>query len=279
MRVWLMGVVAVMGVACGDSAPEGTRDSGADTTPDTADTPDTNVPTDITPDTTDTSDTADTLASDTTDTPDTSDPDTTGDTNDTDSSGPPNVSRYLETTCPVVPGQLRVSTPGGSDLKLLTLSSPTAVCNDGSPAIAYVRAAADENRRNRWVFHLQGGGGCSNHEECKDRWCGDQGVYDAAKMSSRWARTQIGSPGLFKREAGNPPGQWNQVFVYYCTSDNWLGQETIDLVGENGDTYSLHARGHDILEGRAPSSRFSMRVAWASHSAQLSSMSWVSCQS
>ncbi len=160
----------------------------------------------------------------------------------------PNVSEVLAETCPVKENNLRWSPPAGSDLQKLTLDAPLARCNDGSPAIAYVRAASSEAHTNRWVFHLQGGGGCASHDECEARWCGEQGLYDAAKMSSRWAKPTMGAPGLFKRETGNAPGQWNQVFVYYCSSDMWLGQDAINLTGADGKVYSLHARGHQILE-------------------------------
>lgn len=36
----------------------------------------------------------------------------------------------------------------------------------------------------------------------------------------------IGGQGIFSGRDGNPFRQWNQVFAYYCSSDEWSGQVT-----------------------------------------------------
>ncbi len=229
--------------ACGDDATA-PRDTTDTTRPgDTTDATDTDAP-----DTTDTGTPEVDIGNDTAP-PDTSNDAAPTDTgNDTATPTAPNIATFLEVECPVRSNQLRASTPSGTALVKLTLDDPRAVCNDGSPAVAYARAATDNARAKRWVFHLQAGGGCGGYQDCRDRWCGEQGIYDAAKMSSRWAKPTIGEPGLFERVAANPPGQWNQVYVYYCSSDAWTGQAAIDLTSDTGEVYSLNARGHQIIE-------------------------------
>ena len=219
--------------ACGDDKTA-SPDTG---TPDTTVAPDTGTP--DAPDTTDTGTPEVDISNDTAPT-DTS--------NDTATPTAPNIATFLEVECPVRPNSLRPSTPSGTALVKLTLDDPRALCNDGSPAVAYVRAATDGARAKRWVFHLQAGGGCGSYQDCRDRWCGEQGIYDASKMSSRWAKQTIGEPGLFNRVTGNPPGQWNQVYIYYCSSDAWTGQAAFDLTSDTGGAYSLNARGHQIIE-------------------------------
>ncbi len=63
---------------------------------------------------------------------------------------------------------------------------PHAVCSDGTSPSFYVREASTLADENRWVIHLQGGGGCTDEATCRARWCGDNGSYTAAVMSNDW---------------------------------------------------------------------------------------------
>jgi hypothetical protein len=142
----------------------------------------------------------------------------------------------------------------GNDLHKLTLSSyPNALCSDGTPAIMYVRKASGPAATNKWVIHMQAGGSCSNYEVCLQRWCGI-GSYDAAKMSSRFAPPVANGAGIFSRGAPNAFGPANQVYLYYCSSDTWLGRRSDavfdDPTGANV-SFRVHFRGHDILEAAA----------------------------
>src|SRR5688500_9145568 len=60
----------------------------------------------------------------------------------------------------------------GEDLWRVTLDDPAAVCNDGTPAVMYVRPASSPEFANDWVFYLQGGSTCTDLETCAVRWCG-----------------------------------------------------------------------------------------------------------
>lgn len=141
----------------------------------------------------------------------------------------------------------------GNDLHKVTLDEyPNALCNDGSPAIMYVRRAASPAAENKWIIHQQPGGSCSSYEVCLERWCGIQ--YDASKMSSKFAPPATNGSGIFARNDDNAFGPANQVYVYYCSSDTWVGRRSDavleDPTGANVP-FRLHFRGHDILEAVA----------------------------
>jgi len=123
-----------------------------------------------------------------------------------------------------------------SELHRVRLADPLAVCNDGSPAVMFVRPAPLETspgvpnpRRNEWIIWLEGGGSCVNAAECADRWCDlQQGPYSARKMSSRWEDWAIGKVGIFGTNASNHFTDFNFVSVKYCSSDAWTGRRTVD---------------------------------------------------
>lgn len=144
----------------------------------------------------------------------------------------------------------------GQDLHRVTLDTPDAVCNDGSPGVFFVRPAPpDSPAANRWVLYLQGGGGCGTFADCLERWCGRQSAaYNESKMSSIYTPNTIGGTGIFRREeiadVENAFGEFNQVFLYYCTSDSWSGRNSDAVLTDPTDPdrkYSLHFHGHDIV--------------------------------
>src|SRR3954471_4212683 len=82
-----------------------------------------------------------------------------------------NIPNVRETqSCPNYPsGRPPLTAPNvtSGELRKIVINSPGAVCNDGTPAVMYVRAAApgasepDGSSANRWVIHLEGGGSCN----------------------------------------------------------------------------------------------------------------------
>lgn len=124
----------------------------------------------------------------------------------------------------------------GRELHRVGLTDPLAVCNDGSPAVMFVRPAPLETspgvpnpRRNEWIIWLEGGGACRDPAECGDRWCDLQaGPYNARKMSSVWEDWAIGKTGIFGGNASNHFTDYNMVMVKYCSSDLWVGRRTVD---------------------------------------------------
>lgn len=147
----------------------------------------------------------------------------------------------------------RVTLPAGPGQQF-----PNAMCSDGSPGVFYVRPGVGDDV-NKWVIHLQGGGACRDHESCLERWCGQQGAlpYTANKMSSDWDGDGVidlplnaSAAGMAADVAGNDFATWTHVFMYYCSSDSWLGRGTdVDYLdpGVGGLDFSIHHRGHTIL--------------------------------
>jgi hypothetical protein len=162
------------------------------------------------------------------------------------------VDEALDGACPEgskLPGN---GVTPGTDLRRVTLSDyPDAVCNDGSPAVMYVRRAAAPAAESSWVIFLQAGGSCNDWEECRNRWCSFQSPYDAAKMSSRFSPEGTKGSGLLARGPANAFGNVNQVYVYYCSSDQWAGRRDDAVLSDAsgvGPDYRLHFRGFSIIE-------------------------------
>lgn len=112
---------------------------------------------------------------------------------------------------------------------------PDALCNDGTGAVFYVRRASRPEDANRWMIFLQGGGTCRNAQDCANRWCSHDTYFGSTKMSSRDAPPHGAvSPGIQRPSADNPFGSWNQVLVYYCSSDSWAGtRRDAELVADH----------------------------------------------
>lgn len=165
----------------------------------------------------------------------------------------PIIDRALDGNCPggKPPG---TGVAPGNDLHKFTLDDyPDAICNDGTPAIMYVRAASTPAARNSWVIHMQAGGACSDYEVCMQRWCGI-GPYEADKMTSRFAPAVANASGIFARGATNAFSPANQVYLYYCSSDSWMGRRSDAVLDDPAGqlpSFRLHFRGHDILEAAA----------------------------
>lgn len=146
----------------------------------------------------------------------------------------------------------------GEDLYRIDLdlsNFPKAVCNDGTPAVMFVRRYKKKQDKNKWIIFLLGGGNCGNGESCAQRWCSIDTNYGADKMSTRFLKeARIAGEGVFSPDTSiNSFAGWNQVFVYYCSSDDWAGSASnvhlsaIDASGNQVD-YLINFRGADIVE-------------------------------
>ncbi len=144
----------------------------------------------------------------------------------------------------------------GSDLLRVELPSeryPDALCADGTVPPIFVRSASVSASRNKWVVFLQGGGSCNSGEDCHARWRGRDGNFGADKLSARFAPTGgMATGGIGGRDPRNPFATWNQVFVYYCSSDGWSGRARDQVVEANHQgvptTYRLHLMGAHIVD-------------------------------
>ena len=122
----------------------------------------------------------------------------------------------------------------GTELQRYTFDAaeyPLALCNDGSPAIFYYRPFQGAANRDRWVIQLQGGGSCATANDCAKRWCSVDTNFSMVGMSSNPApKLAIDGRGILERRADNPMGNFNQVYVKYCSSDMWSGAIKDELV-------------------------------------------------
>lgn len=131
---------------------------------------------------------------------------------------------------------------------------PNAICNDGSPGVFYLRTAEDPEYHDDWLIHLQGGATCSDGPSCADRWCHRNQGFGMNKMSSTVApEVGIRGGGLLSRDRRNPFAGWNLAFLYYCSSDAWLGRSMDHVLsGARSDgtqaDYTIAFHGADILD-------------------------------
>jgi len=177
----------------------------------------------------------------------------------------------LGTSAPIAPGFYAAPWCDGDDAPMpvvpdrtkklfrVTLHDPLAVCNDGSPAVMFVRPARPGGgHEHEWLVWLKGGGECSSPGECGDRWCGHQGPnYSARTMSSRWEPATQNAGGIF--DGDDPDNRFrdlNVVQVKYCSSDEWGGSHAIDVPASASEAaparqipaYRITFHGHYIVE-------------------------------
>lgn len=145
------------------------------------------------------------------------------------------------------------STGLGTDLHRVTLHDAGEVCNDGSPAVFYIRRAnAGGGHEHDWFMWLEGGGNCGSPETCADRWCGtrSQPSYGAHKMSSRYTFRAIKGNGIFRQDPSNRFKDFHMVSTYYCSSDNYVGRDSVDVAPVAGyPGYKVQFNGQVILQG------------------------------
>lgn len=98
-------------------------------------------------------------------------------------------------------------------------------CRDGSATGFGIRF--QEGAENL-VIYLEGGGACFNEATCAT----NPSSFDSADFDAVVA--QRGSAGLFDTTADNPVGDWNAVYVPYCTGDVHGGSNPGALVPEVG---------------------------------------------
>lgn len=165
------------------------------------------------------------------------------------------------------PGLVSFAASGGAGIPLLRhtvdpLAHPEARCNDGSPAVFYIRPAnaafagnPTVTESHKWLIFFDGGGGCRDADSCLlDRWCGGNAFYErAGKMSSLLAPGAIREPGgIF--HISTPPivpnhfADYNQVFVLYCSSDTWIGSaQHLGITTSSGVGYDIGFFGEAIV--------------------------------
>jgi hypothetical protein len=150
----------------------------------------------------------------------------------------------------------------GTPMLRRTLGGANSRCNDGSQAVMYIRPALAYYsgpqlppaavKAERWIIYFEGGGGCHDADSCLARWCSLPGtsIFErAGKMSTLGAHEAItGGPGLFSRNAAiNAFAGYNQVWLYYCSSDNWIGSNALNVTPTAGPSYDIEFQGEAIV--------------------------------
>ena len=132
----------------------------------------------------------------------------------------------------------------GNEFKRVTLPDENAMCNDGTRAVMYIRRAATVEGEQNWSLNFQGGGSCLG-ADCAPRWCTTNG-----RMSTDSAPEGSDFGGLFSRETENTRPDANQVFLYYCSSDNFAGRRSDVVIAATDDSpeFRIHFQGATILE-------------------------------
>ena len=151
---------------------------------------------------------------------------------------------------PVLPsnpnGAIRKSSGASNDIEPLDLFNryvinrtdfPTALCNDGTKPVYYVRKGTGQGS-TRWVIWLEGGGGCGSDDPTSPYWCGARKPVRPTDVSVVSSNNTPGfllgvGSGIFSSHKYNNPDfySYNQVLIHYCSSDFWRGtgeQKSID---------------------------------------------------
>lgn len=120
---------------------------------------------------------------------------------------------------------LQKSSPRGhseaaSRRRTMTLHSleayPNAICNDGSPGALYIDRSASSHT---WIIFFQGGGWCTELP-CIHR----QGLTSTLNLSD----SLDVMPGSLFDSAIPGLADANTVYAAYCSSDAWIGNNTVD---------------------------------------------------
>lgn len=131
---------------------------------------------------------------------------------------------------------------------------PNALCNDGTGAFFYYRPYEGEENENKWVIQLQGGGSCGNGQLCVQRWCSFDTNFGMQGMTANESPVDgINGKGIMARREDNPVGNYNQIFIRYCSSDGWGGtRRDVVTSAEHPELgtieYRIHWLGAEIVD-------------------------------
>ena len=144
---------------------------------------------------------------------------------------------------------------GGTDLYRMVVDTaryPNAICNDGSPAVFYIRRYSIPDNRNKWHIQLQGGGACGSGQSCAERWCSANTNFGMDKMTSSLSKPSIRATGILSPNSESQFATWNHVLIYYCSSDSWTGRAhgvDLEATQDSGSVnYMIYFQGADVVD-------------------------------
>lgn len=134
-----------------------------------------------------------------------------------------------------------LGTPISAPLNTWTwVDFPDSVCDDGSPTGLAINPSGGKNL----LVFLNGGGACWDYLTCVVLNTSSHGPFGSAQFDA--ARKNI--PGsILDRVAGNPVGDYNLVFIPYCTGDVHSGDNVATYQGA-GQTYQIAHKGRSNLK-------------------------------
>jgi len=122
-------------------------------------------------------------------------------------------------------------------------TDPLAVCNDGSPAVYYF----SKGDHRLWLVSLEGGGWCWDDSTCSQRYR-ESPFY----MSSRSYSAQVEMTGVFSNDPEKSPmSRATKVFVKYCSSDGYSGDDTRPPPAELADHIAAASSPSSTAPGAA----------------------------
>jgi hypothetical protein len=121
----------------------------------------------------------------------------------------------------------------------LSTINPKAICNDGSPAVMYMKT----NSLMKWHFHVDGGFFCFDESTCMER--AHQSTSLVSTMGFEDAKN---NSGMFDPELGGFP-EYTHATIFYCSSDAWMGQIEIEDFQMVGGTMLSNGKPGTIFHG------------------------------
>lgn len=116
--------------------------------------------------------------------------------------------------------------------------SSEAVCSDGTPYQIYARRGESDNT----IVHFSGGGACWDGETCSKPL--SILSFDGFYMPRVYEALIALMAGIFQHQnAENPFGDWNVVYLPYCTADMHIGTSTNEYTSPAGNTITIHHNG------------------------------------
>lgn len=132
--------------------------------------------------------------------------------------------------------QITYTTASTNSLKRHEITNYTeqgAVCNDGTPGIYYLHR---RKQFHKWLIYVEGGGGCSNADECLNRAQTKPYFTSSTSYPQNITLKTIMAEKMFSR--------YNKALLVYCSSDLWIGNSTHN---NNSIGKSLFFRGAVIF--------------------------------
>lgn len=151
------------------------------------------------------------------------------------------------------PGARKAPVTVGTKVTLSALDYPNAKCLDGTQGAYYYSPGSDSGLDNWYIFR-QGGGFCSDVEDCLRR---SRTNLGSSSEIHGW-KSQLAMDGVdedphmgFSRDVKDNPlmHNWNYVFVIYCDGAYYAGNNmTATMTGVFGLT-EIHFKGAHITSG------------------------------